>query len=978
MNIKAKMLAYILTTTIVIFAAAVGYISFSSRKMAFNDATRYSNKVAGEYAVRIQEELSNDLSTIRTLAQSFTVYNTLPVDKWKPIFIEMYRHVFENNPHFYKLWDSWEFSMIDSSWTKPHGRYVVTYYSEGGIIKYSTTTRSLDGDPARYAKVKAEQVESIWEPYFDSFVEEGQQRKFMTTLSAPIKLRGRYVGIVAVDIIMEKFQEIVSQIKPFDKSYAFLISNNGVYVGHPNPELTGKSIKEYMPELNSQFQIDKRIAQGDAFSLNLTDPEYGFDAYMSFAPIYVGKTKTPWAVGISVPVDVITYEAKMNFLISLFVGIIGIIILALLIFFISGNISKPLIETTSLLKKLALGDISDANMLSLSTGDELEEMANSVNTLIEGLNKTALFATQIGKGNLDAGFSVLSEHDVLGNSLLEMRKSLKHAEIEEQKRKIEDEKHNWTTVGIARFGEIMRQYNTNIKDLGFNIMSNLVNYVNASQGALFVYNEKDDGEQYFELVSAIAYGRNRLIKKEVKIGEDLVGRCAHEKLTIHLTEIPEDYIQITSGMGTANPRALLIVPAILNDVVYGIIELASFNDFEQHQIEFVEKIGESIASTISSVKISEKTSRLLAQSQQQKEELAAQEEEMRQNLEELQATQEESMRREYEMRGLIHALSASTFTVEYDMSGRITDINEPFALLIGLPKDQIIGMHHKDGLKIGSDKERESDALWADLRAGITRKLISKIDYNNKTIWLSETYTPIMDSSDIPYKVLKIAFDITELKQESIELEEKAKKLEQEKAEILELKDDFIKTLDQDGENIEHSMHELKMQYEKQIEELKKQIENSGQQGKIVAEPRPLKKQPDCISEWTEQLEVGIEELDEQRKRINTMVNALYASLLAGKSKKDIKDQLKELIDYAGYHFSTEERYFDEFGYHNTKEHRMEHQKFIDELLNFQADFNAGKIRFLDDFAFFFENWISTHFGMRDKEYIELFKKNGI
>lgn len=974
MNIKTKMLVFILVTTILIFATAVGYISFSSRKMAFHDATRYSNKVAGEYAVRIQEELSNDMAIIRTLAQAYSVYHSLPQEQWKAIFIEMYHEVFQNNPHFYKLWDSWEFSMIDPTWTKPHGRYVVTYYREGGNIKYSTTTRSLDGDPARYAKVKAEGEESIWEPYFDSYVEQGQTRKFMSTLSAPIRYQGKYVGIVAVDIIMEKFQQIVAEIKPFDGSYAFLVSNMGVFIGHPNQEIIGKSLKEYIPELNARFLIDEKIKNGENFSIEMLDPEYNYDAYLSFAPIYVGKSKTPWSVGLVVPVDVVTHEARVNFFISVLVGILGLFLLAIIIFLISRNISRPLKHTTDILKKLAQGDISDFKLLEIKTGDEIENMAESVNTLIDGLNKTADFAKHIGKGNLESEFSVLSEKDVLGNALLEMRKSLKHAELEEKKRKIEDEKQNWTTLGIARFGEILRQNNTSIKDLGFNIMSNLVNYLDANQGALFVLDEKDDGQQVFELVSAIAYGRQRILKKQVKIGEELVGRCAHERLTIYLTEVPENYIEVTSGMGTANPRCILIVPAMLNDMVYGVIELASFTEFEPHKIEFVEKIGESIASTISAVKISEKTSRLLHQSQQQKEELAAQEEEMRQNLEELQATQEESARREFELRGLIHALSASTYTVEYDMHGRITDINEPFANLIGMPKEQIVGMHHKDGLQIGSEKEREADSLWADLRAGMTRKVVTKIDYNGRVIWLSETYTPILDQEDVPFKVLKIAFDISDLKEQSLEMEERARTLQQEKEEILNLKNDVFNQLDSDSSLVEEKLNELKVNYEKQIADLKKQIQNVP-----VKEAKPA---PDVVRmekpAWREEYETGIAELDDQRKRVMGLLEGLVERLLANKSKKEIKESLKELIDYTAYHFATEEKYFKEFKFLQAKAHTSEHQEFMEALNTFQDDFSNGRLRFLDNFITTLNQWADKHFGTTDKQYVDLFKQNGL
>ena len=127
-------------------------------------------------------------------------------------------------------------------------------------------------------------------------------------------------------------------------------------------------------------------------------------------------------------------------------------------------------------------------------------------------------------------------------------------------------------------------------------MQNLVNYLDANQGGLFLLNDDKNDEPHLELVSSFAFNRKKAKKKTILIGEGLVGNCVVEKHSVYLKEIPEDYIEITSGLGDSPPRSLLIVPLKLEDNVFGVVEIASFHEFLPHHIEFVEKIGESIAS----------------------------------------------------------------------------------------------------------------------------------------------------------------------------------------------------------------------------------------------------------------------------------------------------------------------------------------------------------------------------------------------
>jgi len=146
-------------------------------------------------------------------------------------------------------------------------------------------------------------------------------------------------------------------------------------------------------------------------------------------------------------------------------------------------------------------------------------------------------------------------------------------------------------------------------------------------------------------VAAYAYEKRKYMEKSIHKGEGLIGEVFQEGEMVYMTEVPDDYVHITSGLGDANPKSILLVPLKLNEEIYGVVELASFTKFEPYKIEFVERLGESIASTFAAVKTTKQTQTLLKESIQLSEQMKAQEEEMRQNLEELVATQEEAQRK---------------------------------------------------------------------------------------------------------------------------------------------------------------------------------------------------------------------------------------------------------------------------------------------------------------------------------------------
>lgn len=764
LSLQQKILVMVIGASVIIYAIALGYISIKSRNTALNQAVTVTNTYSEKSASEIKYILEEDLFTVRTLSQSVLSYRTMPEKQWKEVFAKMYKEVITQNPQFLSLWDSWELSNLDPTYKKDYGRYVCEFWREKGELKSKASLKSMDGDPTDYARIKKNQIEAIENPYFYSYSGNEKDQQLMTSLIVPIMENGKYIGVVGVDFALSSFSAIVNQIKPYPGSYAFLVANDLHFVTHPDQDKIGASVLDDYDNLFYRNNIADKIASGEPASFTDYDIN-GIKSYFSFRPIIVGKTNLPWSLVIIVPQASILEEANHNFIISIIVGVLGLLVLSSVIFFSSLTyIITPVQKITQALKKLAEGYIGNDMILDYKQSDEIGQMADALNTSIKGLSQKAEFAQSIGNGNLDTTIELLSEEDSLGKSLIHMRESLKAAQIEENKRKVDDEKRNWANEGLAKFSDILRQNNNKIEVLAAEITKNLVHYLNANQGGLFIFNDDDPDNVHFELLSAFAFNRHKFIKKQIILGEGLVGTCALEKQTIYLTDIPENYIQITSGLGEARPKCLLIVPLLMEEKVLGIIEIASFTEIEQYQIEFVEKLAQSIASTLTSVRTNIRTSGLLAKTQQQAEEMSAQEEEMRQNMEELQATQEESARKSFEMQSYIDALNNSTFVIEYDSLGYVTSVNNDYLDLLGLSRDQVVGTHHSYKLDLSPEKQHEYERFWNDLRNGIVRKEINKFVLDDKQIVLRETYTPIKNDQGLVYKVLKIAANITDLK----------------------------------------------------------------------------------------------------------------------------------------------------------------------------------------------------------------------
>jgi PAS domain S-box-containing protein len=441
-----------------------------------------------------------------------------------------------------------------------------------------------------------------------------------------------------------------------------------------------------------------------------------------------------------------------------------------------------------------------------------DKVLSESSTKLEAENKRVEtlsgFIESVSTGNYDIDLKT-DDDDSLTGTLIAMRNKLKqNAE--------DDYKRNWSTQGLAQIGEILRATTSTSSELYDNIIRFMVKYTKSNQGGLFIINDDEEGQRYLELVACYAFERKKYLEKKVTIGDGLVGQCFLEGERIYLTEVPQEYVSITSGLGGSNPSSLLIVPMRVNEKTFGVIELASFNRYQEFEIEFIEKLAESIASTIANVRVNETTRILLEKTQQQAEEMKSQEEEIRQNMEELEATQEEMRRKQTvlerelsqsqqqanalklqeqkltesqdTLQAIVDNIPRAIFWKDNDL--RFMGCNIIFARVAGVasPRDLIGKTDFDMAWSAQADAYRKDD--HEVMRSRKPKLDIEEVNVNSagEESWVRTSKVPIISQAGEVVAILGMFEDITAWKRKEADVAQKLKEREEALKELRELR----------------------------------------------------------------------------------------------------------------------------------------------------------------------------------------------
>ncbi|GAB4327122.1 MAG: hypothetical protein OHK0038_00750 [Flammeovirgaceae bacterium] len=424
---------------------------------------------------------------------------------------------------------------------------------------------------------------------------------------------------------------------------------------------------------------------------------------------------------------------------------------------------KAMERIIRVVRQVSEGNLSEK--ISLKSDSDLGKIAQYVDKILENLSNASHFTKSIGEGKFDVTFQPSSNQDQLGHSLITMRNRLKTASEEENIR-------NWTNEGIAKFLNLLRQEHPSIDSMLDKIIAELVEYLGFNQGGIFIFNEFEN--EYLDLRSCYAYHRKKFLEKRIHKEQGIIGQAIQEKSTIYLTNLPEGYTEITSGLGTGTPKSLLIVPLKQNQEIEGAIELASFKLMLPYEIAFIEKLSENIASTIRNMKVGNNNLDLMKKMQEQSEIVKQHEEELRENNEELISSQEEMRRQQILMQD---ALKEAVFYEDclksflHNSKDFFFAINKDHVILFANQSFSSWAINEKietiEGVRLEEIYEGELvAALSDDLASAFTGKRLSSlrtIEILGKSKTFEMLYAPVFSENKDLIAVLISAKDVSDI-----------------------------------------------------------------------------------------------------------------------------------------------------------------------------------------------------------------------
>ncbi len=406
------------------------YSVLSWRDFSMKSAKTEINLTADHESTAILSELNNAMSVARSLAETLEAFKIQGKNVTRGQVIAVLHQILLENESLTGVYTAWApdaFDGMDSAYAGEEGYddtgRLIPYWSrdaDGKISMAPLVDYEVEGNGDYYLLPKSTKTEVITEAYP---YEINGKEVLMTSLAVPIIVKDKFLGIAGVDIALDYMQTRVENIDRYNGAMDVTVFTHGGMIAgsQSHPELVG----EPLTSLGLDEETIAEMALSEAAD---TVEENG--TFVTYAPITVGSTTTPWLVQITVPTAEVTREAMQAILLLVGICVVMLVIVLVGVYLQIFPVASALVVIARSSNTLAVGDLSiDTNSKVIkkiyNRRDELGVIANAFAALRDYLTQAAEDANRISNGDLTCEVKPKGDADVLGNALKQMVESLR-------------------------------------------------------------------------------------------------------------------------------------------------------------------------------------------------------------------------------------------------------------------------------------------------------------------------------------------------------------------------------------------------------------------------------------------------------------------------------------------------------------------------------------------------------------------------
>jgi len=791
----------------VILILLLGIASFRSYKLLLNNIEQKVFVNLQKELISTSEKINNfvvtDINLVKNISVIFSNYNAIPEDYRRDFFQENLKVLIEENNEIYGLWTIFKPFSIDSFDTlyanetnNLTGQFVATYFRENGKIIEQAITLDDYSKLDDYLTYFNENTNNVFiiAPLVDPYWEL-MGTSYIIRIVVPVVVNNKIIGLIGLDLNYE-FLKLFFTNPIYNE---IIVDDDMNVIYNEDYRLINKNFLEIYPFISNNKELLRNIAIKKEFSKKAPLYNPNETSFYSVYSMDLKDASNQWSIIFSTSNKAYLSKAKKQ-AISIFIGPI-IIFIVLFLFFLTmiNYMTTSLKEISQNLNKLFRKKNTSAILLK-SQVNEFAEIYNVLEKTKILIDKYQLLTELIINEKFDKEIK-FEEKDVLSDNLFKIKEKLVKEQKEREKQKEKQDIENNISNALAQINNIQRSYNDDLDQLTYSTTKFIADFIDAIQGGFYVVNRTNEDNPVLELKAFYSYNRRIFTKKQIEFSDGLAGTCAIEKKHMY-SKVPQNYLEISSGLGSTPPNFIFLLPLVNNDEIMGVLEFAFINDLLEHNKNFLLDAADVIASSIASSENNTKTFKLLAETRDITNRMQEKEEQMNQHISQLEELKIENEISELDRSAILSTINKIVYFAEFDQKTSLLSINKNLSDKLQIQASDAMMLTYFDVLMI-TDNEKHH-GYWKKVFEGNSVEFDLPIFLGKFNFWLTCILSPVYNASNEIYKVIFFAIDITEIKQKEedvkklmVEMNEKAEQISVQEMEMDEFFEEYQKMQDE-------------------------------------------------------------------------------------------------------------------------------------------------------------------------------------